>query len=58
MHIIKFKNDTNNNIDSATVKKKIKESNENFSKKFNNLGEKRTNFLEDYKPTKQLRGDR
>ena len=58
MHIIKFKNDTNNNIDSATVKKKIKEYNENFSKKFNNLGEKRTNFLQDYKPTKHLRGDK
>ena len=40
MHITKFKNDTNNNIDSETIKKKIKEYNENFSKKFNNLGKK------------------
>ena len=40
MHITKFKNDTNNNIDSETIKKKIKEYNGKFSKKFNNLGKK------------------
>ena len=59
MHITNFGNETRNIItDSATVKNIIKEYNEKFYAKIFESLEKKDQFLESHKLTKQLRGDK